>query len=97
VKQAQRTLEAAPSSPNRDNDLAVIAMLEGNLPEALRLLEQALRASPDHLQALWNHALVLRDLGETRRAAEAFARIAALGEPGWCEEAKRNARALRES
>jgi tetratricopeptide (TPR) repeat protein len=89
-------LEAAPPSPARDNALAVVAMQRGELSEALKLLEQVLRASPGHPQALWNRALVLRDLGQKEQAAQAFEQLAARGEPGWSEEAARNARALRE-
>jgi tetratricopeptide (TPR) repeat protein len=94
--QARGFLETAPPSPDRDNDLAVIAMQKGNLQEALRLLEQVLQVEPQHPQALWNQALVLRDLGRKERAAAAFEQIAARGEPGWSEEATRMARALRE-
>jgi len=95
AEQARGFLEAAPSSPARDNDLAVVAMRRGELHEALRLLEQVLRADPGHAQALWNRALVLRDLGQKELAAQAFEQIASRGEQGWSEEAARNARALR--
>jgi tetratricopeptide (TPR) repeat protein len=95
VEQARGFLEAAPASPERDNDLAVVAMHRGELHEALRLLERVLRVDPGHAQALWNQALVLRDLGQQELAVQAFEQLASRGEPGWSQEATRNAQALR--
>ncbi|MDY7228892.1 tetratricopeptide repeat protein [Hyalangium rubrum] len=95
VAQARGYLETAPASPDRDNDLAVVAMQEGRLQEAMALLEHALRTDPQHIQALWNRALVLREQGQKERAAAAFEQLAARNEPGWSEEAGRIARELR--
>jgi tetratricopeptide (TPR) repeat protein len=96
VEQARGFLETASASPDRDNDLAVVAMQRGELHEALRLLERVLEQEPRHEQARWNRALVLRDLGQKELAARAFEQLAAQGERGWSEEAARNARSLRE-
>ena len=79
-----------------DNDRAVVAMAAGDLRGALELLEGVLRRIPDHPQALWNRALVLRALGRPVPAAEAFEAVARRGEPGWSEEAGIRALALRQ-
>lgn len=96
AEQARGFLETAAPTPDRDNDLAVVARQRGDLHEALRLLERVLQAAPGHPQAQWNRALVLRELGQKELAAQAFEQIAARGERGWSQEAARNARALRE-
>jgi hypothetical protein len=46
--------------------------------------------------AHWNRALALRDLGYTAAAADQFAAVAALGEPGWADEAADRARHLHD-
>lgn len=110
--QARAFLERMPRSADRACDLAVIALEraratrpskgEGTwlkqtyLEEALQLLEEVLREAPAHPQALWNRALVLREMGLTLRAAEAFEAVAKQGEPGWSEEAWGQAHGLRE-
>jgi hypothetical protein len=97
AEQARGFLEAASPSPDRDNDLAVVEMQRGELHKALQLLDRVLQKAPGHSQALWNRALVLRDLGQKELAAQAFEQIAARGEPGWSAEASQDARSLRES
>jgi tetratricopeptide (TPR) repeat protein len=110
--QARAFLERMPRSADRTCDLAVIALeraratraseVEGawvrqaQLEEALQLLEGVLRDAPSHPQALWNRALVLRELGLSLLAAESFEAVAKLGEPGWSEEAWGLARGLRD-
>jgi tetratricopeptide (TPR) repeat protein len=94
-EQAAEYLQRAPATPDVDSDRAVVAMARGELKEALRLLDGVLEKHPRHPQALWNRALVLRELGQDAQAAEAFDAVAALGEPGWSDEAKERARALR--
>ncbi|NMO17379.1 CHAT domain-containing protein [Pyxidicoccus fallax] len=96
LRQASDFLQRVPPSPDRDCDLAVIALEQGHPEEALALLEGVLRQVPHHPQALWNRALVLRELGLTLLAAEAFEAVAKQGEPGWSEEALIRARALRQ-
>ncbi|QSQ24633.1 CHAT domain-containing protein [Pyxidicoccus parkwayensis] len=110
--QARAFLERMPPSTARDCDLAVIALerargarpsdFEGlqqkqaYLEEALQLLDAVLLQEPAHPQALWNRALVLRELGLTLLAAEDFEAVAKLSEPGWSEEAWGQARRLRD-
>ncbi|MCP3100110.1 CHAT domain-containing protein [Myxococcus sp. K15C18031901] len=94
-RQASDFLRRSPASVDRDCDLAVVALEQGRLEDALELLEGVLRQVPDHPQALWNRALVLRDMGLTLQAAESFDAVVKLGEAGWSEEAKVRAQALR--
>jgi tetratricopeptide (TPR) repeat protein len=95
MRQAAAFLSRSEPSADRDSDRAVVAMEAGDLRGALVLLEGVLRRVPDHPQALWNRALVLRSLGRPLQAAEAFEAVARQGEPGWSEEAGIRARALR--
>lgn len=94
-QQALAHLHHAPESPGRECDCAAAAFLLQRYDEALSLLDGALDASPRHPQALWNRALVLRELGLTMLAAATFEEVAALGEPGWSTEALEQARTLR--
>lgn len=94
-EQAAEYLQRAPSSPDVDSDRAVVALAKGELEEALILLDGVLEKHPEHPQALWNRALVLRELGLDALAAEAFDAVASLREEGWAEEAKERAAALR--
>ncbi|WP_164017745.1 CHAT domain-containing protein [Pyxidicoccus trucidator] len=94
-EQAAEYLQRAPASPDVDSDRAVVALTKGELEEALILLDGVLEKHPQHPEALWNRALVLRELGLDAVAADAFDAVAALREPGWAEEAKERAAALR--
>jgi hypothetical protein len=96
TQQASSFLGRAPASLDRECDRAVVAMEAGKYEEALSLLDGVLQVKPDHPQALWNRGLVLREMGLTLMAAEAFEAVAKLGEPGWSEEAKERARTLRQ-
>jgi tetratricopeptide (TPR) repeat protein len=94
-RQARAILERMPSSADRDCDLAVLALREAldtpaegltlahlkhtYLEQALELLEGVLRQAPEHPQALWNRALVLREMGLRLLAAEAFEAVAKRG------------------
>ncbi|MCE9672261.1 CHAT domain-containing protein [Myxococcus stipitatus] len=89
-------LERMPSAPDRDSDLAAVYLARGSHEQALRLLDRVLASRPRHPQALWNRALVLRDMGLSMKAAETFDEVAALGEPGWSREAHGLALTLRE-
>ncbi|AEI68453.1 hypothetical protein LILAB_32860 [Corallococcus macrosporus] len=95
LRQASDFLHRLPPSADRDNDLAIIALEQGRPEEALALLEGVLRQAPEHAQAQWNRALVLREMGLTLLAAEAFDAVVTRGEPGWSEEARIRATALR--
>jgi hypothetical protein len=92
---AASLLEKAPRTVALDVARAVVA-LEAKRPEdALELLDGVLDRQPAQPQALWDRGLALRDLGLELAAAEAFERVAALGEPGWSDEARARAAALR--
>ncbi|WNG20659.1 CHAT domain-containing protein [Cystobacter fuscus] len=93
--QAAVYLDKAGHSPDVDCDRALLALDKGDLPEALELLDGVLTASPRHPRALWNRGLVLRELGLGLMAADAFERVASVGEPGWSTEAKQRAEELR--
>ncbi|RKH40715.1 CHAT domain-containing protein, partial [Corallococcus sicarius] len=102
-RQALATLRAAPASANRDSDRAVATALgrggppeQASLDEALALLDGALLQRPDHPQALWNRALVLRDMDLPLLAADAFEALAHQREPGWSTEARAQAQRLRD-
>ncbi|ATB49227.1 CHAT domain-containing protein [Corallococcus macrosporus] len=95
LRQASDFLHRLPPSADRDNDLAIIALEQGRPEEALALLDGVLRQAPEHAQAQWNRALVLREMGLTLLAAEAFDAVVTRGEPGWSEEARIRATALR--
>ncbi|WIG98493.1 CHAT domain-containing protein [Myxococcus sp. SDU36] len=96
LRQASDFLHRMAPSPDRDSDLAIVALEQGRPEEALALLDGVLRQSPEHAQAQWNRALVLREMGLTLLAAEAFDAVVKRGEPGWSEEARIRARALRQ-
>ncbi|QSQ24167.1 CHAT domain-containing protein [Pyxidicoccus parkwayensis] len=93
--QATAYLGKLPASPDLDSDRAVVAMQRQDWHEALQLQERALKARPQHPQALWNRGLALRALGLPLQAAESFEQVAALKEPGWSDEAAQKARELR--
>jgi hypothetical protein len=88
-------LAKAAESPDVASDKAVLALDRKDPAEALELLEGALRAQPKHAQALWNRALVLKELELWALAAQSFEAVAALGEHGWAGEARARAEALR--
>lgn len=96
LAQAAAWLERCKASVALDNERAVLALQRGESAQALALLDQVLRASPRHPQALWNRALALERLGLLATAARDFEQVAALGEPGWAAEARQRAQALQE-
>ncbi len=91
---AKQKLLAAPQSVERDSDLAALELLRGDTEAALTWLDAVVERVPNHPQALWNRALVLRNLGLAHGAAKAFRQVEALGEPGWAAEAAARAAAL---
>jgi cellulose synthase operon protein C len=93
--QADSWLARSGDSPAADNDRAVLALERGEYAEALALLDRVLRSQPEHPQARWNRGLVLERLELPMSAARDFERIAALGEPGWADEARQRAETLR--
>ncbi|MCY1044437.1 zf-HC2 domain-containing protein [Corallococcus sp. bb12-1] len=87
-QQAQAVLVREPASLARDNDLAVVALHDSRFQDALNLLDPVVRAEPAHAQALWNRGLALYGLKQYDRSARDFEQVAALGEPGWSDEAR---------
>ena len=49
-------------SPDRDSDLAAVALARGQPAEALELLQAVLERRADHPQALWNRSLALQSV-----------------------------------
>ncbi|MFB1479284.1 tetratricopeptide repeat protein [Corallococcus sp. RDP092CA] len=96
-QQAQAVLAREPASLARDIDLSVVALQDNRYQDALSLLDTVLRADPRNPQALWNRGLALRGLGQKESAALAFDQVAALGEPGWSEEARKLAKELHDA
>ncbi|RKH72997.1 zf-HC2 domain-containing protein [Corallococcus aberystwythensis] len=94
-QQAQAVLAREPASLARDSDLAVVALQDGRYQDALALLDPVVRADPRNPQALWNRGLALRALHQEERAARDFDQVAALGEKGWSDEARKLAEELR--
>jgi cellulose synthase operon protein C len=97
AKQALQALEKLSHSPDLDSDRAVALLLEGKREEALLVLDAVLAEHPRHPQALWNRALVLRELGLTLQASQVFSEVAALKEPGRSDEAAKKAKALQDA
>ncbi|MFZ6185765.1 CHAT domain-containing protein [Nannocystis pusilla] len=97
LTQAQAVLLRLGPSPDRDSDLAALALMQGQAEPALALADAALAAAPEHLQARWNRALALRELGLPRLAADALEQLAAVDTPAWGAEARAQAAALRRS
>lgn len=85
-------LEKLPPYPEINNDRAAALLTLKKYDEALQSLEQALDEQPNHPQALWNRALVLRGLELPLAAEKAFQAVARLNEAGWAQEAANNAR-----
>jgi hypothetical protein len=92
---ASSYLERAGDSPEVFNDRAVIALAKGDAAGALTLLDQAFQRQPRAAQALWNRGLALRELELWASSAEAFEAVTAQGEPGWADEARARAQAMR--
>jgi len=99
-ERAAQLFAKVPSSPPADSDRAALELLDGSQPALERALDdvdRALAAMPGDPAALWNRALVLAALSLPTAAAREFDRIAALGEPGWADEARTRAETLRSS
>jgi len=94
-RRAQAVLDAMPAAPERDSDLAAVALARHAPLEALEAADRALAHRPRFAPALWNRALALQQLELPLAAAAAFDEVAALGEPGWAAEAAARAASLR--
>jgi cellulose synthase operon protein C len=97
-ERAARAFANAGTTPVVDSDRAALALVDGSRPaleRALGDLERALAVAPGHGPARWNRALVLARLGLGLGAARELDAVAALGEPGWADEARLRAQGLR--
>lgn len=95
---AARALASAPTTPEVESDRAAVELIDGQpaaLVRALDHADRALAAVPELPAALWNRALILAALDLPLAAAGELDRVAALGEPGWADEARKRAAALR--
>ena len=81
--------------PDVASDRAAIELGRGRPAAALTLTEAALRVDPRHPQARWNRALALAALDLPLAAADVFDDVARAAEPGWADEARTRAEALR--
>ncbi|HLK99615.1 MAG TPA: CHAT domain-containing protein [Myxococcaceae bacterium] len=89
-------LERAGEGPEVLSDRAVVALARGDTAGALTLLDKALQARPGFAPALWNRGLALRELELWAMSAADFEAVAAQGEAGWADEAREQARGMRE-
>ncbi|MDC0671363.1 CHAT domain-containing protein [Nannocystis radixulma] len=96
LPQAKAVLLRLPESADRDSDLAALALMQGEAEPALELADAALAAAPEHLQAQWNRALALRELGLPRLAADALEQLASADTLAWATEARAQAQSLRQ-
>lgn len=94
---AADALARAPRDLDTDADRALLSLLRDDVDDALERLDGVLAARPRHAQARWNRGLALAALDLPLAAAQAFDGVAALGEPGWSDEARQRAAALRHS
>jgi anti-sigma factor RsiW len=95
---AARALASAPTSPEVESDRAAVELIDGDpaaLVRALDHVDRALAAAPNLPIALWNRALILAALDLPLAAAGELDRVVALREPGWADEARQRAVALR--
>lgn len=95
---AARAFDKAPSTPEVDSDRAAFELLDGSpaaLERALEDADRALAAAPGSGAARWNRGLALAAMNLPLAAAQEFDRVRALNEPGWADEARTRAGALR--
>src|SRR5262249_7197919 len=100
LERARQAFARAPGSPEGDADRAALALPirpPDRLARALDDPGRALAARPALPAAIWNRALVLAALDLPLAAARELDRIAALGEPGWADEARQRAAVLRQT
>jgi len=91
AEQAAAALAPLPVTPEAEADRSAAALALGDAAAALRHADAALDRAPRLGPALWNRAVALQGLELRFAAAEAFERVAQLGEPGWADEARRRA------
>lgn len=96
---AARDFDRSPSTPEVDSDRAAFELQDGSpaaLERALEAADRALAGAPGSGAAHWNRGLALAAMNLPLAAAREFDQIRDLGEPGWAEEARTRAGALRD-
>ena len=73
-----RIIEANPEFPEGWNKRATAYYLRGEYRASLADIGETLRREPRHFGALWGQAIMLRQLGEYRRALHILGRLAAI-------------------
>jgi cellulose synthase operon protein C len=96
ARRAEASLAAVTDAVTRAVDRSALALLRGDAIGALEATDLLDRSAPTSQAARWNRALALRALDLPRAAAAAFDAVAAAGEPGWSDEARSRAAALRQ-
>ena len=94
---ATEALDRAAKSDDVAADRALVTLVRGNADEALEQLDAVLARAPKQPRALWNRALALQALELPLAAAQSFDAVAALGEPGWADEARARSAALEDA
>ncbi len=95
TEEALAYLARARDSADVESERAVAELMRGEVADALERLDGVLQREPRHAQARWNRGIALERLGLVALSAEALEEVAALGEPGWADEARRRVEALR--
>jgi tetratricopeptide (TPR) repeat protein len=89
-------LERAGDSPEVLSDRAVVALTRGDSAGALAVLDKVFQERAGFAPALWNRGLALRELELWAKSAESFEAVAAQAEAGWAEEARAQAKQMKE-
>jgi tetratricopeptide (TPR) repeat protein len=97
-RRLRRALETNPGSAQELNNLAAAHMQQQEWAEALELLTEAVAARPRHLQARFNQARVLQELGRREEALAAWRAYLELarGRPELRDDVRRAKRQVRE-
>jgi cellulose synthase operon protein C len=93
--QAGALLATVEKDPAFDNERGVQLLLEEQPERALRSFDGYLAAHPRSGPGRFNRGLALRAMSLPYAAAQAFAEVSALGEPGWSSEARAWSERLR--
>ncbi|MEJ7604464.1 MAG: hypothetical protein WKG01_41800, partial [Kofleriaceae bacterium] len=94
LARAEELAHKLPASASTEADRAAVALAAGDPERALAHAYHALDLDPELAAARWNLGLAARALGLVRVAHAAFEKLATRGEPGWSDEARRQAAVL---
>ena len=98
IEDLQHAVTADPANATYLSDLAAALLTRGirqqnpqDLEQALRRADEAIAVAPRHLDALFNRALALDQLGEQERARQAWNDYLAVDDKsGWAREARQH-------